>query len=90
MHMVTYWLNRRKYEIWKSDCNPCRPDRLVIRLSGHTKYSTYYWNQTDGEESIAYQDIANANFQLSFTGWDIAVMQNAGITLGDLGFTSYE
>ena len=74
---------------------PRRKDRWVeaettLRLSGHTKYSTYFWNQTDGEGSIVYQDLANTNLQLSFTGWDIAVMQNAGITLRDLGFTSYE
>ena len=61
----------------------------TIHLSRLTQSSTYNWNQIDGDRVSDYQSIANTGLISAFIGWDNALMQNAEMTLSDLGFSSF-
>ncbi len=53
-------------------------------LSFNVVESTGYYNNSN------IQEIANSNLKLAFAGWDIITERSVGLSLADLGFTSYK
>lgn len=61
----------------------------TIPFSSHTVSSKYNWNQTGGDRIYGYQISANMGLGLAFLGWNLALIDNAELTMKDLGFSSF-
>ena len=71
---------------------------IGLRAEARFKASTYtsktkvHFNivQSQGGPLPDIQNLSNANLRLSFAGWDLLLKEQVGISLKDIGFTSYK
>lgn len=63
-----------------------------FKASTYTSKTKVRFNivQSEGGPLPDIQDLSNANLRLSFVGWDLLLKEQVGISLKDIGFTSYK
>ena len=63
-----------------------------FNAASYTKNDTVYFNveNANGLSATYIQKLANADLRLAFSGWNVLLIQETGLQLCDIGFTSYK